>query len=69
MIRNLVSSKEIILLLFITLTCAFSFTIKHGHILDDQNRQIYFHGMNIAVKVPPYLPKTDAYDENMSFAK
>jgi endoglycosylceramidase len=25
--------------------------------------------MNIAVKVHPYLPKTDAFDEQMSFAK
>lgn len=25
--------------------------------------------MNIAVKVPPYIPKTDAYDQHMSFSK
>lgn len=25
--------------------------------------------MNIAVKVPPYVPKTDAYDDKMSFVK
>ena len=69
MIRNLVSFKETLLLLCISLSCVLGFTIKNGHILDDQNRQIFFHGMNIAVKVPPYLPKTDAYDEHMSFAK
>lgn len=62
MIRNLVSSKQIFLFLCITLTSVLCFTIKHGHILDEQNRQIFFHGMNIAVKVFPFLPKTDAFD-------
>mgnify|MGYP000990090102 CR=1 FL=1 len=55
--------------LFSCIYVANSFQIKHGKIYDDQWREVYFHGMNIAVKVPPYVPKTDAYDEKMSFVK
>lgn len=70
MARNLVSQKYLIPFFILLWSCAFCcINIKHGKIYDDQHRELYFHGMNIAVKVPPYLPKTDAYDEHMSFVK
>ena len=66
-------SRTFLYLLTVTLLCCLytlnSFQIKHGKIYDDKWREVYFHGMNIAVKVPPYVPKTDAYDDKMSFVK
>lgn len=59
----------LILALLCCLYCVNSFQIKHGKIYDDKWREVYFHGMNIAVKVAPYVPKTDAYDDKMSFVK
>jgi hypothetical protein len=60
--KKLVSLNQLIVCIILFLLCASSFEIKHGRIFDDKNREIYFHGMNIAVKVPPYVPRTDAYD-------
>lgn len=60
---------EIALFVLLMVGCLATFQIKHGRIYDDKNRQIFFHGMNIAVKVAPYLPKTDAYDKDWSFSK
>lgn len=57
----------IVLLLF--LTCVFSIQIRHGRVYDEKNRQLYLHGVNVAVKVAPYIPKTDSYDPKMSFSK
>jgi len=59
-------SKNFLYLLILSLLCCLysvhAFQLKHGKIYDDKWREVYFHGMNIAVKVPPYVPKTDAYD-------
>jgi len=62
MSKKLVSLNQIIVCIILFLSFASSFEIKHGRIFDDKNREIYFHGMNVAVKVPPYVPRTDAYD-------
>lgn len=61
---------HLLIVLFLCCICSVhSFQIKHGKIYDDKWREVYFHGMNIAVKVAPYVPKTDAYDDKMSFVK
>ena len=38
---------------------------KSSHFIDEFNRTVIFHGVNVVVKIPPYIPKTDkfaAYD-------
>lgn len=68
--KHTISLLLFIVLFLSCLTCLHcSIHIKHGKIYDDKDRELYFHGMNIAVKVAPYIPKTDAYDEKMSFVK
>ena len=36
--------------------------------IDDSNRTVIFHGVNIVVKQPPYLPITDHFDPQMSLS-
>ena len=36
---------------------------------DNKNRVRMFHGMNVVVKVPPYLPTTGHFDYKMSLNK
>jgi hypothetical protein len=37
---------------------------------DEQDREIIFHGTNVVVKVPPYMPPvTDKYDVLWSFSQ
>jgi endoglycosylceramidase len=64
-----ISSKLSFVVLLLCLTCVFSVKIWHGKIYDEKNRQLYLHGVNVAVKIAPYIPKTDAYDPKMSFTK
>jgi hypothetical protein len=64
-----VSQVVFILSFILLLNPAVCLQIKDGKILDDQNREIFFHGTNVVVRVPPYIPKTDAYDSKMSFVK
>ena len=35
--------------------------------LDSENRYILFHGVNVVVKLPPYIPNTEEFDPYMSF--
>lgn len=67
--RTKISLSLLIVVILACVGAVNSFHIKHGKIYDDKWREVYFHGMNIAVKVPPYVPKTDAYDEKMSFVQ
>lgn len=67
--KIVVSQMLSILALILLFYCVSCSHIKNGKILDDENRQIYFHGVNVVVAVPPYIPKTDSYDEKMSFVK
>ena len=36
--------------------------------LDSENRYTIFHGVNVVVKLPPYIPNTEEFDPYMSFA-
>lgn len=62
MTKIAVSRKICILALILLFYCASCCHIKKGKIYDDENRQIYFHGVNVVVAVSPYIPKTDSYD-------
>lgn len=39
------------------------------HIIDQQGRERFFHGMNVVVKGPPWLPRTDAFHPTWSFVE
>jgi len=51
---------------------AFAHNIKSDSVTrtfrDEYNRARIFHGQNIVVKLPPYLPTQDAFDFDMSIA-
>lgn len=36
-------------------------------ILDEDGRERFFHGTNVVMKGPPYHPKTDSFDSEISF--
>lgn len=41
--------------------------IKNMRLVDDQDRELLLHGGCVVYKVPPYFPKTDAFDYQLSF--
>jgi len=53
-------------LTLLLLTCQIS--IRNRKLIDEQGRELTIHGTNVVVKVPPYLPRLDAYDPNWSFS-
>lgn len=40
---------------------------RNNKFYDSQNREITFHGTNVVVKVPPYIPTTGNYNKLWSF--
>lgn len=36
---------------------------------DVQGREHYYHGVNVVVKGPPWLPRMDVFDPDMSFVE
>ena len=36
---------------------------------DRLGRERYFHGLNVVVKGPPWIPRTDRFDPKWSFAE
>lgn len=64
------SIKKLLLICFLVVA-VLSFKeirIRDRKLVDSEDREIRFHGTNVVVKVPPYLPKTDAYDPEWSFS-
>ena len=57
-----------IFLLFICITLVSSFSIddSKSFILDNHGRYTIFHGANVIVKLPPYLPELEKFDPYMS---
>ena len=37
------------------------------HLVDSDGRERYFHGVNVVVKRPPWLPRMDKFDPHWSF--
>ena len=35
---------------------------KTNRLIDQYGREVYFHGVNAVYKIPPYAPRTDAFD-------
>eukprot|EP00667_Euglena_gracilis_P004147 EG_transcript_4162 len=40
-----------------------------GRLTDHLGREVYFHGVNVVVKGPPWLPETDIFHPTMSFSE
>ena len=53
---------------FLCINIIFSFSIDDSKrfILDNEGRYSIFHGANVVVKLPPYLPDLDKFDPFMS---
>ena len=66
------TSKKIFLSLFLILylihSCSnYSFDSTKSFILLDDGRYAIFHGVNVVVKLPPYIPDTENFDPYFSF--
>ena len=44
-------------------------SISNRRLVDEQGREIRFHGTNVVMKVPPYIPTIDEFDPDRSFSK
>jgi hypothetical protein len=38
-------------------------------IVDELNRERFFHGVNVVYKKPPWIPRTDVFTYHDSFAQ
>ena len=45
------------------------FRVINNRILDETNRECFFHGLNVIYKSEPYLPPTDIFNANISYSK
>ena len=62
---------KINLFIFLLLAvCAYFFKIDptKRFIIDKYGRRTVFHGVNVVVKLPPYIPNTDSFDPFFSLS-
>ena len=52
----------LVLFAFITAIASFSIDSTKSFILDNEGRYSVFHGVNVIIKLPPYLPDFDKFD-------
>ena len=52
----------LVLFAFITAIASFSIDSTKSFILDNEGRYSVFHGVNVIIKLPPYLPDLDKFD-------
>jgi len=52
----------LVLFAFITSIASFSIDSTKSFILDNEGRYSVFHGVNVIIKLPPYLPDIDKFD-------
>ncbi len=62
-------TRAIILLIFLLVLPVQNLAIKNRKLIDEKGRELIIHGTNVVVKVPPYLPRIDAYDPEWSFSE
>lgn len=54
---------------YLLIPLSLAFTVDNqGNFRDEHNRTVLFHGVNAVVKLPPYVPSTDAFDPIMSIS-
>jgi len=59
--------KIFLLLALVCLAYDKEITYRNSKFYDSQNREITFHGTNVVVKVPPYIPTIGEYNQLWSF--
>ena len=42
--------------------------IERSRVVDSMGRERYFHGVNVVVKGPPWIPVVDKFDPDWSFS-
>ena len=74
-------SKSILFLLTLSLSLPFSNSLRDlnlglirvnpdtKRLVDQFGREVFFHGVNVVYKIPPYVPRTDAFDPVHSFVE
>ena len=62
------SNFNALMLFMVSLGISTKFTVKNDRIIDDYGRESFFHGVNVIYKSFPYIPITDHFDSNLSFA-
>ena len=63
---NIITSSFICCFLFLINNC-FKLDTSHNFIIDSHGRYKLFHGVNVVVKIPPYIPNTNTFDPYFSF--
>jgi len=43
--------------------------VDRNRVVDASGRERYFHGVNVVVKGPPWIPNVDKFDPDWSFSK
>ena len=56
-----------ILLINFVFIFSFSFDPTNSFVLLDDGRYVIFHGVNVVVKLPPFIPDTETFDPYISF--
>jgi endoglycosylceramidase len=54
--------------LFFQYVAAEKFFVRDGKMIDDSNRERFFHGVNVVYKSSPYYPITDHFNANLSYS-
>lgn len=54
--------------LLLVSVCGVGVKIHQAKIMDLEGREIRFHGPNVVVKVPPYMPYRNSFDKSRSFS-
>ncbi|KAI6660971.1 EGCase [Oopsacas minuta] len=72
-------NQEIYILFFLTLGISLAATLQNlgsisvnpetKRLIDKFGREVYFHGVNVVYKVPPYVPRTDSFNPIHSFVE
>ena len=62
-------SKKLLLLTFLFIYIqSISIDSTKNFLLDNEGRPMILHGVNVVVKLPPYIPNTEKFDPAMSFS-
>ena len=62
------SKKFLILFSIFILIQSISIDSTKNFLVDDDGRPMILHGVNVVVKLPPYIPETEKFDPSMSFS-
>ena len=44
-------------------------TVKNNRLIDEYGREVIFHGLNVVMKIDPYLPDLEGFSLDTSFSE